>query len=104
MLVVKEEKLTPYSYRYEIKYDKDLMEFSKKLKVLKVLKYLSIGKSLELIKDLGDAKVVSERYGLNKVQGTHGIGHARMATESGVDIKSAHPFWGYPFSRCICSS
>ena len=21
-----------------------------------------------------------------------------MATESGVDIKSAHPFWGYPFS------
>ena len=24
-LVVKEEKLTPYSYRYEIKFDKDLM-------------------------------------------------------------------------------
>ena len=21
-----------------------------------------------------------------------------MATESGVDIRSAHPFWGYPFS------
>ena len=41
---------------------------------------------------------VSERYGLDKLQGTHGIGHARMATESGVDIKSAHPFWGYPFS------
>ena len=30
--------------------------------------------------------------------GTHGIGHTRMATESGVDIRSAHPFWGYPFS------
>ena len=28
-IVVKDEKLTPYSYRYEIKYDKDLMEFSK---------------------------------------------------------------------------
>ena len=27
--IVKEEKLTPYSYRYEIKYDNDLMEFSK---------------------------------------------------------------------------
>ena len=37
--IVKEEKLTPYSYRYEIKYDKDLMDFSKKLKVLKWLKY-----------------------------------------------------------------
>ena len=35
---------------------------------------------------------------LDKLVGTHAIGHARMATESGVDIKSAHPFWGYPFS------
>ena len=92
--LVKEEKLTPYSYRYEIKYDKDLMEFSKAIESIQSVEILSIGKSLELIKDLGDATAVSERYGLNKVQGTHGIGHARMATESGVDIKSAHPFWG----------
>ena len=28
-ITVKEERLTPYSFRYEIKYDKDLMEFSK---------------------------------------------------------------------------
>jgi len=98
VLVVKEDKLTPYSYRYEIKYDKDLMEFSKAIESIQNVEILSIGKSLELIKDLGDATAVSERYGLDKLQGTHGIGHARMATESGVDIKSAHPFWGYPFS------
>ena len=98
VLVVKEDKLTPYSYRYEIKYDKDLMEFSKAIESIESVEILSIGKSLELIKDLGDATAVSERYGLNKVKGTHGIGHARMATESGVDIRSAHPFWGYPFS------
>tara|TARA_B100000131_G_scaffold81551_1_gene78436 strand:- start:9 stop:803 length:795 start_codon:yes stop_codon:yes gene_type:complete len=96
--IVKEEKLTPYSYRYEIKYDKDLMDFSKKIESVEMVEILSIGKSLELIKDLGDAKTVCERYNLDKVQGTHGIGHARMATESGVDIKSAHPFWGYPFA------
>jgi len=59
---------------------------------------LSIGKSLELIKDIGDAKEVYDRYNLDKITGTHAIGQARMATESGVDIKSAHPFWGYPFS------
>ena len=70
------------------------MDFSKSIESIPSVEILSIGKSLELIKDLGDATVVSERYGLNKVQGTHGIGHARMATESGVDIKSAHPFWG----------
>ena len=96
--IVKEEKLTPYSFRYEIKYNKDLMEFSKAIESVHMVEILSIGKSLELIKDLGDATVVSERYGLSKVKGTHGIGHARMATESGVDIKSAHPFWGYPFA------
>ena len=96
--IAKEERLTPYSFRYEMKYDKDLMEFSKKIESIESVEILSIGKSLELIKDLGDAKEVSERYGLDKVNGTHAIGHARMATESGVDIKSAHPFWGYPFS------
>ena len=30
--------------------------------------------------------------------GTHGIGHVRMATESDVDLASAHPYWAYPFS------
>jgi len=96
--IVKEERLTPYSFRYEMKYDKDLMDFSKKIESIESVEILSIGKSLELIKDLGDAKVVCDRYELDKVNGTHAIGHARMATESGVDIKSAHPFWGYPFS------
>ena len=97
-IIVKEERLTPYSFRYEIKYDKDLMEFSKKIESAEMTEILSIGKSLELIKDIGDAKEVCNRYNLDKITGTHGIGHARMATESGVDIKSAHPFWGYPFS------
>ena len=96
--IIKENKLTPYSFRYEMKYEKDLMEFSKKIESIESVEILSIGKSLELIKDLGDAKEVSDRYELDKVHGTHAIGHARMATESGVDIKSAHPFWGYPFS------
>jgi len=97
-IIVKEERLTPYSFRYEIKYDKDLMDFSKNIENVEMVEILSIGKSLELIKDLGDATAVSERYGLANVKGTHAIGHARMATESGVDIKSAHPFWGYPFA------
>ena len=96
--IIKEDRLTPYSFRYEMEFDKDLMEFSKKIESIENVEILSIGKSLELIKDLGDAKVVSDRYNLAKVKGTHAIGHARMATESGVDIKSAHPFWGYPFS------
>ena len=96
--VIKEEQITPYSFKYILKYDKDLMEFSKKIESVEMVEILSIGKNLELVKDLGDAGVVSNQYGLHKIKGTHGIGHTRMATESGVDIRSAHPFWGYPFS------
>ena len=59
---------------------------------------LSIGTALELIKDLGDARSVCRQYGLGQFGGSHAIGHVRMATESDVDICSAHPFWAYPFS------
>ena len=96
--IIQDQQLTPYSFRYIIKYDKDLMEFSKKVESVKMTEILSLGKTLELVKDLGDATAVSKQYGLDKIKGTHAIGHSRMATESGVDIRSAHPFWGYPFS------
>ena len=59
---------------------------------------LSIGNSLEIIKDLGDAEAVGEQYSLGAFTGTHAIGHVRMATESDVDISGAHPYWAYPFS------
>jgi glutamate synthase domain-containing protein 1 len=59
---------------------------------------LSMGNALELIKDLGDAKLVSSQYKLAGFKGTHGIGHTRMATESDVDIRSAHPYWAYPYN------
>ncbi len=85
--VVKEERTLPYSLRYEIDYD--------------TKEILSMGKSLEVIKDLGNAKMVCDRYSLDKVVGTHAIGHARMATESGVDIKSAHPFWYWNNRRVL---
>jgi|TARA_B100000586_G_scaffold59875_3_gene41218 hypothetical protein len=96
--VIKEERITPYSFKYIMSYEGDLMEFSKSVESIEMVEILSIGKSLELVKDIGDAAVVSKQYGLDKIKGTHAIGHTRMATESGVDIRSAHPFWGYPFS------
>jgi glutamate synthase domain-containing protein 1 len=59
---------------------------------------LSLGHSLEIIKDLGDAETVAEEYHLNGFEGSHAIGHVRMATESEVDIAGAHPYWAYPFA------
>jgi glutamate synthase domain-containing protein 1 len=59
---------------------------------------LSLGHTLEIVKDLGDAQTVASEYGLDEFVGTHAIGHVRMATESDVDISGAHPYWAYPFS------
>ena len=96
--IIKEEQVTPYCFRYIISYEGDLLELSRKIESVEMAEILSLGKSLELIKDIGDAKVVADQYNLNNFEGTHGIGHTRMATESGVDIRSAHPYWAYPYS------
>jgi glutamate synthase domain-containing protein 1 len=96
--VVKKESPTEYAHRYEIEFSGDMKKMADFIEDIEGVEILSIGHSLELVKDLGDAAVVSEQYGLNSFNGTHGIGHTRMATESDVDIRSAHPYWAYPFS------
>ena len=42
--------------------------------------------------------MVSDQYGLAEFGGTLAIGLSRMASESDVDIRSAHPYWAYPFN------
>jgi len=96
--VVKKESPTEYAHRYEIEFSGDMKKMADFIEDIEGVEILSIGHSLELVKDLGDAAVVSGQYGLDGFNGTHGIGHTRMATESDVDIRSAHPYWAYPFS------
>ena len=57
----------------------------------------SIGESSEVVKDVGTAVAIDAKHRLAGLEGTHGIGHVRMATESIVDISHSHPFWAYPF-------
>ncbi len=51
--------------------------------------------SFEMIKDVGSVADITERYNLKSRLGTHGIGHTRFATESGVDRYHAHPYQSY---------
>jgi glutamate synthase domain-containing protein 1 len=92
------EAETEYAYRTTLTYDGDLKDLTDRIEDIPDAEVLSIGRSLEIIKDLGDAETVSEQYGLGGFEGTHAIGHVRMATESDVDISGAHPYWAYPFS------
>ena len=96
--VSKAEDATEYAYRYKIKFAGDLKKLADFVEDVEGAEILSIGNGLELIKDLGDATVVSDQYSLGGFTGTHGIGHTRMATESDVDIRSAHPYWAYPYN------
>ena len=87
-----------YAYRATFRYDGDLKPLADYVEDVPGCEVLSLGYSLEIVKDLGDAESVSEQYKLADFRGTHGIGHVRMATESDVDIAGAHPYWAYPFS------
>ncbi len=89
---------TEYAFRVTLEYDGDLKRLADYIEDVPDCEVLSLGKSLEIIKDLGDAETVSEGYHLDDFNGTHAIGHVRMATESDVDISGAHPYWAYPFS------
>ncbi|WP_075322487.1 hypothetical protein [Acidithiobacillus albertensis] len=61
------------------------------------LEVQSVGRALEIIKDEGDALAVAEKHQIYGMTGTHGLGHARLATESAVKPNGSHPFWARPF-------
>jgi len=92
------EEETQYAFRVTFDYDGDLKELTDLVEDVPGAEVLSVGHSLEIVKDLGDAETVAEQYGLGDFRGTHAIGHVRMATESDVDISGAHPYWAYPFN------
>jgi methylamine---glutamate N-methyltransferase subunit A len=96
--IIERTDVTPYAFRYRIHFDGDMKTLADYVEDVASTEILSMGNSLELVKDLGDAARVAGQYGLDTFSGTHGIGHTRMATESDVDIRSAHPYWAYPYN------
>ncbi|MDQ3866527.1 MAG: glutamine amidotransferase [Actinomycetota bacterium] len=92
------EEETGYAFRATLEYDGELKELADRVESVPDAEVLSLGHSLEIVKDLGDAESVAKQYGLDEFAGTHAIGHVRMATESDVDISGAHPYWAYPFT------
>jgi glutamate synthase domain-containing protein 1 len=58
------------------------------------------GTRMELYKEVGLPSEVAVRFGLERMTGSHGIGHTRMATESAVTTDGAHPFSTGP-DQCL---
>lgn len=88
-----------YCFRMEISDPTDLAAFVADADTLTDrIEIQSCGRSLEIIKDIGGAEAVADKHGVRDMIGTHGLGHARLATESSVLPNASHPFWARPFS------
>lgn len=81
---------------FVVRYDGDVQQFSYAME--NVAKLFSIGESLDIIKDIGGAHDVDDVYDVHSFNGSHGIGHVRLATESDVKPEAAHPFWATGFA------
>ena len=53
---------------------------------------MSAGRVIEIYKEVGRPEEFAEQFALADFQGTHGLGHTRMATESRVTTEGSHPF------------
>ena len=60
------------------------------------IRIMGYGQTMEVYKDKGPPRDVVARYDIAAMQGTHGLGHTRMATESIVSTEHSHPFTAAP--------
>ena len=62
------------------------------------MEVVSLGRRLEIVKQVGSPNRLEETFGVSEIRGSHGIGHTRLSTESKVDLSHSQPFWahGYP--------
>jgi glutamate synthase domain-containing protein 1 len=56
---------------------------------------VSMGRRLEIVKQVGAPRNLDTEFGVSKWTGTHGLGHTRLSTESRVDLSHSQPFWAH---------
>jgi glutamate synthase domain-containing protein 1 len=56
------------------------------------LRVMSAGTTIEIYKEMGSPRAFAARFALGDLQGSHALGHTRMATESRVTTQHSHPF------------
>jgi methylamine---glutamate N-methyltransferase subunit A len=84
--------------RARVAYSGDLGSLTDRIESEPHVEVFSIGRAMEIVKDVGDADDVERADPYADFEGSHAIGHTRMATESLVDVAHSHPFWARPFA------
>jgi amidophosphoribosyltransferase len=56
------------------------------------LRIMSAGSAIEIYKESGQPREFVRQFRLHELNGSHALGHTRMATESAVTTEHSHPF------------
>jgi len=94
---VRDHAMDGPNLRARVAYDGDLGDLTDAVEGVPHVEVFSIGRSMEIVKEVGDANDVERSSPFAAFEGSHAIGHTRMATESVVDVAHSHPFWARPF-------
>jgi glutamate synthase domain-containing protein 1 len=76
--------------------EEDPVQFEERLhKAVPEAEIVSLGRQLEIIKQVGSPEQLERTYQISRVLGSHGLGHTRLSTESRVDLSHSQPFWAH---------
>jgi len=95
-VTILDEDVLGRTFGVTARYDGDVLALTHAIE--RQVQLVSIGASLEILKDVGQPYDVAPNYNIESFDGSHGIAHIRLATESGVHPETSHPFWACGFS------
>lgn len=91
---VRDHRVSGGMVRLEIARQCDVVEFCRRVEDPRHgLEIVSLGKNLELVKQVGSPRNLAHALDVRRFKGSHGIGHTRLSTESKVDLSHSQPFW-----------
>ena len=93
---VREVSTTGEYLRLELDFDGDPRALEQQIqRVDDQVEVVSMGRSLEIVKQVGSPENLNNTYHLADFVGSHGIGHTRLSTESRIDLSHSQPFWAH---------
>jgi len=82
--------------RFTIRESRELPQFLSTVEsIANDVEVVSVGRKLEIIKQVGSPANLERAFGISGFRGSHGLGHTRLSTESIVDLSHSQPFWGH---------
>ena len=93
---VREKESTAEYLRLVVDDPQDPVELEKRVEAASPdVEVVSMGRCLEIVKQVGSPRNLDATYDIATFAGTHGLGHTRLSTESRIDLSHSQPFWAH---------